>query len=176
MRRSAGAALVLALLLALPVSGQSFYLGGGMAVPTSDYGDYAKTGFAAVAGVNIAELAPAVTFFVDGLISMNDHDTDGDETTLFSGMGGLLYDFGGEDATSGFYAYGQAGMMWHKYSSETFPEFEGTDSGFGFGVGAGVYFPLGGLNGWLDGRYQSASIEDSTTAIFLVTVGITVGG
>ena len=176
MRRSAGAALVLALLLALPVSGQSFYVGGGLSIPTSDYGDYAKNGFLVNAGVMIAELAPAVSLYVDGALGMNNHDTDGDKTTLFSTMGGVEYDFGGEDAESGIYVFGQAGIMWHKYSSDTFPDDEGTESGFGFGGGLGGYFPLGGVNGWVQGLMLSADIEGFTTAVFAIMAGISVGG
>ena len=92
-------------------------------------------------------------------------------------MGGLGYSLSpGEDA--GLYFFGQAGLMVHKYSAD---EDEGSsDKGLAFGGGAGYGFPIGGMNGFVEGKYMHGMFseeyegvsEDYTTGFFAVIVGV----
>jgi hypothetical protein len=160
------------------VSAQSLYFGGGATFPTGDYGDYANTGFMAVAGLDFPVGPEGLSLFGEGFFGQNKHsDHDGDKTLPFGGMAGLLYSFS-PDADASLYAFGQAGIMVHKYSSD---EFDGdSESAFGYGGGVGYGFPLGGMDAWVEGRYMGASFggdsgsESSTTAFFGILAGLSI--
>ena len=165
-------------LLALPAAGQSIFVGVGPTFPTSDYGDYAKTGYMVAAGVTY-EIVPQVAVYGEGFWGQNDHETDGDKTNPYGFMAGLIYDFiGDEDAPLSPYAFAGLGSMTHKYTSDTL-DASGSESAFGFEAGAGLGFDLGGLNAWGEGRYMSASFDSESpgagsavTAFFALVFGL----
>lgn len=156
-------ALVLASAVPTVLAAQSVWVGGGGSVPLGDYGDYANTGFLAVAGVAIPVGDGGLDVFGEGFFGQNSHsDVDGDKTNPYGFMGGAQFTFGEADATQGLYVFGEVGILFHKYGSD---DFEGsTDSGLGYGAGAGYFFPLGGLNGWIEARAMSASTGDGDSS------------
>ncbi len=155
-----------------PLSAQFVWLGGGATFPVSDYGDYADTGFLITGGGGYPIGDSGLSITAEGFYGQNNHpDFDGDKTSPYGVMGGLEYDFGA-DADSGVYMFGGLGILWHKFSSDQFEE--STDSGLGFGAGAGYGFPLGGINGWVEGRVTHASIDDSNTSFVGVMAGISI--
>jgi len=165
--------LLCALLFSPPetASAQGVYFGAGVTMPTGDYGDYAKTGYVGVAGVSFDIGPQGLSVFGEGYYGQNSHsDVDGDKTSPYGAMGGLLYDLAPEKV-GGFYFFGQLGLMVHKYSSD---ESEGTsDSGFGFGGGAGYGFPLGGgTELFVEGRYMQGNFDDGNTAFFGLVGGV----
>jgi hypothetical protein len=85
-------------------------------------------------------------------------------------MAGVQVSPQGPDATSGVSFFGQAGLLTHRYTSDQYEG--GTDSGLGLGGGAGFFFPLGGVSGWVEGRLMHASIDDETTQFFGVMAGV----
>jgi len=140
-------------------SAQFVYIGGGPSFPMSDYGDYANTGFMVAGGVGFPVGDAGLNVLAEGSWGQNSHtDTDGDKTNPITLMGGLEYDFnpGGEGINP--YIFGQAGIMWHKYSSDT--DGSSSESAFGYGGGAGIGFPLGGVNGWVEGRITNAAFDE----------------
>lgn len=152
---------------------QSVYLGGGGSFPMSDYGDYADTGFLLVGGGTFPLGEGGLSASVEGFYGQNSHsDVDGDKTNPYGFMGGLIYGFGDPDSGPAPYVFGEAGLMWHKYSSDTFGD--ASESGFGYGGGAGVGFPLGGIDAWVEGRLMNASIEDSNTMFLGAVAGISI--
>jgi hypothetical protein len=159
--------------LSTAASAQFLFVGGGASFPMSDYGDYADTGFLLVGGGGIPLGEGGLNALVEGFYGQNSHTgVDGDKTNPYGFMGGLEFDFnpGGEGVNP--YVFGQAGILWHKYSSDTFGD--ASDSGFAYGAGAGLGFPLGGVNGWAEGRLMNASIEDSNTMFSAINVGISI--
>lgn len=175
-----------ALALVTPVAGaaQSLYAGVGPSFPMSDYGDYAKTGFLAVAGVEFGLGDGPLRLFGEGFYGQNSHEdlsvgsvtVEGGKTNPLGAMGGLLVNLGSDDGP-GVYFFGQAGIMVHKYSP---PEGEGdSESAIGFGGGGGVTFPLAGLTAFAEGRFLTASFdgeegvsESETTAFAAAVVGL----
>lgn len=158
---------------AAPVAAQGLWIGAGASIPSGDYGDYADTGWIVNLGAGMPVGTSGLGVGVELTYGQNSHsDVDGDSTNPISIMGGLGYNLGGEDSSISPYVFGMLGMMFHKYNSD---EFEGsTDSGLGFGGGAGINFPLGGLEGYLEGRYLTASIDESTTAYIGITAGVNI--
>jgi hypothetical protein len=161
-----------------PLAGQSVYFGGGATIPTGDYGDYADPGFMVIGGLEFPVGPEGLSVFGEGFFGQNGHsDFEGDKTQPYGAMGGLLYSFS-PDADASLYAFGQAGILVHKYSSD---DFEGdSESAFGYGGGVGYGFPLGGVRGFVEGRYMSASFDDelggsSSTAFFALFAGVSIG-
>src|SRR5690606_21590090 len=89
---------------------------------------------------------------------------------LYGGLGSLTYNLT-EGGSAVPYLIGSVGYMVHKYSSDEFPDDEGSEGGLTFGGGAG----LGLGKFYVEARYFTASIEDATTAFILVAAGIPFG-
>ena len=174
MKKALLALVVLLPSLALPSptqgSAQGVYIGAGLSIPTGDYGDYHDNGFLGVGGISFDAPMEGFSIFGEGFWGRNSiTDTDGDVTNPYGLMGGLLYDFSEEDSP-GFYAFGQAGLMVHRYSSDEFGD--ESDSGFGYGGGAGFSFPMEEVSFWVEGRYMGASIDGETTSFIGLMAGI----
>ena len=164
-----GATLAAALLLLAPLGAQGF-VGGGVTLPSGDYNTYAKPGWMLNAGITPWQSAnDRAKLWAEGFFGSNSHDdVDGDKTTLYGGLGSLTYNLtAGGSAVP--YLIGSVGYMVHKYSSDEFPDDEGSEGGLTFGGGAG----LGLGKFYVEGRYFTASISDATTAFILVAAGIT---
>lgn len=157
-----------------PLSAQGVWLGGGATFPTSDYGDFANTGFLFTAGVGTGVGDGGLGVGVEGFYGQNSHETDGNKTTPLGFMGQVAYSLSGPDADSGIYVLGQLGVLWHKYSSETVPALDGSESGFAYGGALGYEFPLGGVDGWVEGKFMQASISDENTQFFGILAGISI--
>ena len=154
-----------------PLSAQTVWIGGGATFPTSDYGNLANTGYQFEAGVGTPVGDQGVYLGVGGSYGQNNHELiDGDKTNLYGFMGLVEYDFAGRDAERTFYVLGMAGVLWHKFSSDTSPE--ATESGLGYAGAAGYSFPLGSVNGWVEGRFTQASIADENTQFFGIHFGV----
>lgn len=156
------------------VAAQFVFVGAGPSFPMSDYGDYANTGFQIFGGGGFPLGDNGLNLVVEGSWGQNSHsDVDGDKTNPITAMGGLEYDFnpGGEGPNP--YVFGQAGLMWHRYSSDTFGS--DSESAFGYGGGAGVGFPLGGVSGWVEGRLMNAAFDEAGTSYNTMFAAIVAG-
>jgi len=150
-------------------SAQGVYWGAGVTIPTGDFGDYAKTGYMGVAGISFDMGPEGLSAFGEGFFGQNSHETEGDKTYPYGAMGGLLYDLAPAGA-GGLYFFGQLGLMVHKYSSD---EFEGdSETGLGFGGGAGYGFPLGDTELFVEGRYMHGSFDYGDTSFFGIVGGV----
>jgi len=148
---------------------QSIWWGAGVTFPSGDYSEYAKTGYLGVAGLSFPVGPEGLAVIGEGFFGQNSHDLDGDKTYPWGGMAGLLYDLAPANV-GGFYFFAQAGVMVHKYSSDTS---EGSsDTGLGFGGGAGYGFPLGNTELFLEGRYMQGSFDAGGTGFFGVVGGV----
>jgi hypothetical protein len=173
MRRPALLALV-SLLAATALPAQSIWVGGGPTFPTGDYGNYAKTGWMASAGVGfpLGEAKKLAVQF-EGLYGSNSHsDVDGDKTNLYGGLANLNYRFG-DVSKLGLYVYGGAGLLVHDYKSTTYPDEASSDSKFAYQFGAGLDIPLGGIALWIDAKYLRRA-ESYATALFPLMAGISI--
>jgi len=154
------------------LAAQWVWIGGGGSFPVSDYGEYANTGFQVTGGFGLPIGESGLSVGIEGIFGQNSHsDVDGDKTNPYAIFGALGFDFGEEDEAHP-YVFGGAGILWHKYSSDTTTG--GTESGLGLNGGAGFVFPLGGVNGWVEGRFTHGSIEDSNTSFIGALAGISI--
>jgi hypothetical protein len=172
---------VLSLALPSQASAQGVFLGGGVTIPTGDYGEYAKTGWMVEAGISFPIGENGLYVFADGLYGSNSHsDHEGDKTNLLGGFGGVEMSFANEDG-AGPFIFAEVGFLRHGYRSEEHSEYEENDTGLAFGGGAGYGIPLGeSLQGWVLGRYiqgqysEEEGSEDWSTAFFGVMAGVSI--
>lgn len=166
------AVLFLALVLPATANAQSIFVLAGLSAPTGDYGDAADTGWLAAGGVTFPVGEAGLWAGAEGLYGQNGDSVRDDENfKIFSAMGILGYDIPTESTVSP-YVFGGLGLM------SLGSSLEGTDSesGFGWQLGGGVGFETGGnVNPFVEGRYQSASINDATVSIFGVEAGVSIG-
>jgi len=182
MRKSAlfSVALLAVLSFFLPPQAfaQSVFFGGGVSVPTGDNADFgdndgAKTGFLAIGGLTFPVSDKGISLLGEGFFGNNSHEFEGDKTNVYGALGGILFDSAGE-GESGFYAFGQAGLLIHSYKSDEFSEHEESKKGLALGGGAGYGFPLGSLKGWAEGRYMHGLFDDRDTTFFGFLAGISI--
>jgi len=180
MKRSVcSTAVAFALALAAPsvVSAQAtIVLGAGATIPMGEYADYAKLGWLGHGGVEFPA-ATNISIGAHGFYGSNSHDTDGDKTNLYGGVGTVGYLI----PTSGSMApqiWGGLGYMVHSYKSESFPAFEGSDGSLAGLLGVGLGFPLGSVMGAVNAYVLTGFGEnDGTRYIGLdLGVGIPLGG
>jgi len=174
-----GVSALFALMFLLPtqISAQGVFVGAGGTVPTGDYGEYADMGWMLEAGVNYPINESGLYVFGEGMFGSNghggDHGIDGDKTNLLGLFGGVELNLA-PDEDAGIFIFAQVGMLKHSYKSEEFSEYEDSESALAFGGGAGYAFPIGGMNGWVLGRYLQGQFdgEDGNTAFFGVFAGV----
>lgn len=182
MRNCAAVALALLAIFSLSLPDQVFaqgaWVGVGPTFPTGDYADWHNTGFTTVAGVGFPVGPEGLGIFAEGYYGQNSIDDDdypGAKTSPFGIMGGASYSLNPE-ADAGLYVFGQAGLMVHRWSADNYDS--ETDNGFAFSGGAGYGFPIGGFEGFVEGRYthgrfSSDEYDDSwSTAYFSIVAGV----
>jgi len=171
---SGAAALVVGALVTAPAHGQaSIFVSGGPTFPMSDFGDYAKTGWMAMAGVNVPVGTKGWSVGGDLVYGSNSHsDVNGDKTNLPGAFGFLQYRVGPTTKT-GVYFYGQAGALNHQFRSESVPSDNASEWGFAYGGGAGVDIPLKSVSLFFEG---SIIVRDGTNLVPVVAgISIPVG-
>lgn len=171
------AAALLALAIPQTTQAQSIYLLAGLSVPSSDYGDFADTGWLGAGGVTFPIGEAGLWAGAEGMYGQNSFSSDAvDENwKLFSAMGIIGYDIPTESTVSP-YLFGGLGLM----SLSSSLEGSDSESGFGWQIGGGVGFETGGnVSPFVEGRYQSASLgdegEDATVAILGIEAGVSIG-
>ena len=163
--------LAAALVLGAAPANAQFFVGAMATLPMGDFGDYAKTGWMANAGVQVFESADSkLGIFAEGVFGSNTHDdVDGDKTNIYGGLASVTYGLGSADASMSPYLIGSIGYLVHQYKSDLFSEFEGSEGGLGFGGGAGLFFnPI-----YVEVRYMTFSADGETTAFLMAGAGIT---
>jgi hypothetical protein len=162
--------LALAVLLGAPAASAQFFLGAMATLPMGDFGEYAKTGWMANAGIQAWESSNGkVALFAEGVYGSSSHDdVDGDKTNIYGGLASVTYGLGSGEGMSP-YLIGSLGYLIHQYKSDAFPDFEGSEGGVGFGGGAGLFFdPI-----YVEARYMTFSADGESTAFLMLGAGLT---
>jgi hypothetical protein len=164
MRRfvAAGLTLVAALALTAAPAQAQFFVGAGLTMPSGDFDNY-KAGLGVNAGVAVIKSADErLKIWAEGFYGMNKFDSEAVDVsaTLMGAYGSATYDLTAEGSAVP-YLIGGAGYMTIKVEDLD------REGGFGFFGGAGVSFG----KVWLEGRYSSASIDESTLSFLGVTLG-----
>jgi opacity protein-like surface antigen len=156
----------------------SFHLGGGIVLPTGDFGDGAKTGFQGMGGVSFGLAALPFAIRVDGFYGQNSGDSavvgPDVKAKFFGGMGGAQFNLGSGPSPVKPYILGQVGMVNGKVTAPGFESESNTD--FAFAAGAGIQFGLGSMSAFVEGKYLSISTEGGSTAMMPVIFGLRFGG
>lgn len=172
MKRFLCAALGMAL-LAVSAPGHAsaqiaINVSGGPTFPVSDYGDLAKTGWMAFAGLTVPVGESGAMLGATGFFGSNNHELDGDKTNLYGGLGAVGYAV--DTGTSAMpYVFAGAGLMVHSYKSDTSVD-ESTNL-FAAGGGAGLGFPIGSVQGALEAYVLNGFDDAGDTRLFGVSFG-----
>jgi hypothetical protein len=161
--------LVAALALAAAPAHAQVWIGGGVTLPSGDFGDFYTTGFAINAGVTAAKFSnDRARLWAEGLFGINNGDDaieeDDLKSTMYGGFASLSYELV-TTGTTRPYLIGGAGYLAQRISQGDFSQTEG---GLGLNGGLGVTFGKFSV----EGRYWTASINDGTTAFLMVQGGI----
>lgn len=161
-----------ALLFALPLQAQSVYIGGGLTIPTGDFGEFADTGWMTAGGFMIDIGDSGASAGVEGFYS-GASESDGDaDASIYGAMATLLYRVG-NPARVGPYIFGGAGLTAVDLDDPT--DGDGSDEDFGYQFGAGLDFPFADRVGaWLEGRYMGSSVFEGTH-FFAILAGLGFG-
>jgi hypothetical protein len=170
--------LTLALLLAggtaTPATGQiGFVLGGGATIPMGDFGDFAATGWMALAGAKLGLPLLPIQFRVEGLYGQNAHDgPTTDKTNLYGGMANVIFQIGPPLVPVKPYVIAGGGYLNHKFSpgNSGLPAADEWKPVFGGGVGVSVSLMVIGV--FVEARY----LRRDDTGFIPVMAGIRLGG
>jgi hypothetical protein len=140
------------------------FVAAGPTFPIGEYGDYAKTGWLAMAGFTVPVGPQGLSVGGNLVYGSNKHsDVAGDKTNLPGVFGFLQYRVGPGDKP-GVYFYGQLGALNHQYKSAT-PAANDSEWGFAWGGGAGVDIPVGRVSLFVE---ASLIARDGTNLVPLV--------
>lgn len=146
-----------------------FFGGAGVTLPMGDYGDYAKTGWMASAGLGY-NLTSNVFIGAEGMYGSNKHsDVVGDKTDLVGGGGFIGYSFGKEGSKMMPYVIGGVGILNHKFKGAN--GFSESESKAMFHGGAGLFFPMGTAGLYVEARY----VKRGDTGFMPIMAGFSVG-
>lgn len=161
-------ALFLSITLVPAAATAQGFVGAGLTMPSGDYGDYAKTGWMATAGMRAWQSGDErMSVWGEGFFGSNKHEgDDGDKTNLYGGMGSLSFGLTQGSSTTP-YLIGSVGYMIHSYKPGTSGFTSESEGGIMFGGGGGVQVN----NFYVEARYLTASIENSTTAFIMFAAG-----
>lgn len=177
MSRVLGGVMVAMLAMSQSSAAQStkyVYLGGGLTMPSGDFKDFAKTGWVADVGLGTSLGSSGRVFgFVDVFYGKNDHDTDGDSTTLMGGGANIGIQSTGSSAR--VYGYAGLGMQNHKFNTDGVGDGESETKPFGRGA-VGISLGSGNTTFWAEvGMVQGFGADNGNTAYLPIMAGISIG-
>jgi len=173
-RRQLTAIAIVGALSAAPLQAQlAVTVSGGATMPLGDYDKYASTGWIGTLGLLGSVGDKGIRVGAELFYGNNPHssEVDGDKSVL-TGMLGTLQWRIGDKSKAGVFLVGNLGYMKHKITSELFPSIEGSDDGLAYGAGAGLVLPKGRATWYLIARYLTADIENATTSLAPLTLGV----
>jgi hypothetical protein len=167
---AAGAAL--ALTAATAQAQVALGVGGGLSIPTGDFGDAAKTGWNALA--NVGYNMPS-GLGVRGDFFYGQHSFKGGldaKWKLAGGLGNLLYNFPGKSTVTP-YVMGTVGFVNLKASATGA---SASETKITFGGGGGVKFKAGtDASIFAEARYLTINTSGSNANFIPITVGVSFG-
>ncbi|HSJ63129.1 MAG TPA: outer membrane beta-barrel protein [Gemmatimonadaceae bacterium] len=171
-----------AMLVAPQVEAQTrFGIAAGLAVPTGDFADLAKSGFNVEGSV---EFRPAtMPFGIRADVFFNQFGFDEDFEN-FVGADGNFRAFGG--ALSGIFQMAGVSATPYLLVGPTITNLDvdiddssvdlDSETKFGLQGGVGVKFPLSGFTSKLEARYHTIFTDDENTNMFTINFGVLFGG
>lgn len=147
-------------------------LGAGATIPTSDYGDYAKTGWMGGLGVGTAVGSGNMFVMASGFFGKNSHEgEDNSSTTLMGGGANIGMMSSGERAR--LYGYVGGGLQNHKYNPSGDDEGDSEAKPYANGW-VGVSLGSAKARPWIQGG-MVMGLGGEKTSYFGVMAGISIG-
>jgi hypothetical protein len=174
----AALAVVLLTAPALRAQGAEFAIGGGVSIPTGDFGDASDIGWQGTAAISFVPRSMPIGFQFDGTYSRFGVDGPLDINTQFIyGTGNVVYKFSSSEGTR-FRPYLIGGLGLYNVKAvgdDALSDASETD--FGINAGAGFDFKAGGAGLFIEGRFHNVFSEGPSDAQFIpITLGIRFGG
>ena len=151
-----------------------FGIAGGLAVPTGDFGDFAKSGFN-IEG-NLEFRPETMPFGLRADVFFNRFAIDEDAT----GIDGNFRAFGA--ALNALFQMAGVSATPYLVVGPTITNLDVSEGNIdsetkvGAQAGVGVKFPLSGMTSRVEARYHTIFTEDDNTNMFLINFGIMSGG
>jgi len=166
-------AMALFLVSADSVSAQSSaFFGGGVTIPTQDYGDFANAGWMGFGGLLFPIGETNFSAGVEGYYGQNNHEADGNRTDLYGALALGSVAMGDQDAPTRPFVFGGVGSMTHSFKSEDFPDFEESETNLAAQVGAGVNFALGSVGGMVAASATTGMFDLNSTTFAAVAAAL----
>lgn len=154
--------------LAKPAAAQnaSIGIGAGLTLPMGDYGTADKMGFHFGAGATFGLGSAPVSVRVEGSYSTTSHDGVDGKFNILGGMASLVYPF----QTAGkIKPYVLGGVGYYSVKETISSQ---SESGVGFGGGAGLKFAMSSTNLFVEARYVTSKAASVNFNRVPVTVGV----
>ncbi len=178
-RVMSGAVLMLSLGAVPAVAQASFSLGAGLTFPSGALSEGINTGFHGLAGVSFVPGGSPVGIRVDGMyhrFGLDEDDVDANFQML-NGTASAVYRFvTSEESKIHPYVIGGLGLYNYKFTGDDVPDDFGSETDFGFNLGAGFDFAAGSTALFVEGRYHSVFSDGDNLKMIPITVGIRLGG
>lgn len=154
---------------AQPTEGVRFGVGGGITLPTGDYGTVDKAGWHVLGLIQFPISQSAIHLRFDALYGSTSHKSGfaSGNTKLAGGTADLLYHFGDPRGSVRPYVLGGLGFFNVSDGSST--------SKFAFGLGGGILFGVGTMHAFAEGRYISIQTSGSSLTFIPISVGLMFG-
>ena len=149
---------------AQPTEGISFGLGGGLILPTGDYGTTDKSGWHLLGLIQLPISQSPIHLRFDAMYGSTSHKIGAGSTKLTGATADLLYHVG--ERASSVRPYVLGGLGFFNVSDGT------STSKFAFGLGGGILFGVGGMHAFLEGRYMSIQASGASLNFLPITVGL----
>ena len=170
---------LLTLALAVPAQAQGrgyVGFGGGLSIPTGDFGDAYKMGWLGQVVAGITGPSGKLGGRIDGMYIRHSVDATADGSTALLGANGdLVFSPGSADAKIRPYLLGGIGFFNIKseLGSTEFP----SETKFAYNVGAGLRFGGGGrMSFFLEARYLNINTDVESTGLIPIAIGLRWGG
>jgi hypothetical protein len=153
---------------AQPTEGIRFGVGGGITLPTGDYGTVDKAGWHVLGLIQLPISQSPIHLRFDALYGSTSHKSGfgSGNTKLTGATADLLYHLGDHAASVRPYVLGGLGIFDVSDGSST--------SKFAFGLGGGILFGVGTMHAFAEARYISVQTSSSLTFI-PISVGLMFG-
>jgi hypothetical protein len=163
---------------ALRAQGAEFSLGGGVAVPTGDFDDFAKLGWQGTAAVSFVPENLPVGFQVDGNYGQFSDESPLDiKDQLIYGTGNVVFKFKtSEESKFRPYLIGGGGVYNLKPKGDDVLSGTDSETKFGINAGAGFDFKAGSAGLFIEGRFHDVFTDGPNTQFIAINVGIRFGG
>ena len=152
-----------------PTEGVRFGVGGGITLPTGNYGTVDKAGWHVLGLIQFPISQSAIHLRFDALYGSTSHKSGfgSGNTKLTGGTADLLYHLGNSAASVRPYVLGGLGIFSVSDGSST--------SKFAFGLGGGILFGVGTMHAFAEGRYISVQTSGSSLTFIPISVGLMFG-